>query len=270
MTCAADICERYRALLGARDCVLVRADDPRDVFGAAAGSEAGGAGLQYLGAIDEPGVRVADIRARARLARERGELLVVENSVPTAFGCNPLACGAMFCFERLCGGVSAISVVRSKAKRARTDELAACAFELFQAVSPLAEPAPSEACALVAYLDALPIRMQRRFDHARALAEYFAANEHVAQVRYPGLESHPDHRIAAATLLHGAGFVLEIDLLPQTDAQQLAMAFPEAEDAHTKTCVLLCSNNGASSLRIWAGEDDPLSVIDRIDPLLRA
>lgn len=265
-----DICERYRALSGARACLLVRARAPREAFDLLGDPSTHGLRLRFVSAIDEPGVRVTDLRAASRHACEQGECLVVDNSVPTAFGCAPLLCGAVMCFERLADGVAVLSVAKPRGKRAGADELALRVHACLQGAGPHAVLAPDEADSLVKHLDSLGSRMQRSFDNARALAEYLAANEHVSRVCYPGLEDHPDHRVAAATLLHGFGPLLEFEPQPHTDLRALTGALSFAEGESGETLAHLTECEGAKIVRLWAGEDNPLAVIDRIDPILRA
>lgn len=265
-----DICERYRALSGAWTCLLVRARTPREAFALLGDPAAHDLRLQVVSAIDEPGVHVADLRALSRRAREQGECLVVDNSVPTAFGCAPLLCGAVMCFEHLSGGIAVLSVAKPQAKRAGADELALRAHAYLQEAASQAALTPGEADMLARHLDMLGTRMQRRFDNARALAEYLAANEHVSRVCYPGLEDHPDHQVAAATLLHGFGPLLEFEPRPHADLQALTAACSPAGGESGETRTLLAGCEGAKIVRLWAGEDNSLAVIDRIDPILRA
>lgn len=267
---AEDICERYCALTGARFCAIVRANDPYEAFTLLGDPAAHGLRLRFVAAIEEAGVRVADIRALSAQACELGDCLVVDNSVPSAFGCNPLSCGAPFCFERLASGFAVVAVGKPRGKRAGQDDLLPRAHAYLQAASSRPALAPSEADALVCYLDTLAARMQRRFDNARALAEYLAANEHVARVSYPGLEDHPDHQVAAATLLHGFGPLVEFEPHSGAELQPLIAAFAPEGESRGATRAVLTGQDGAASVRLWAGEDSPLAVIDRIDPILRA
>ncbi len=267
---AEDICENYRALTGARSCVLVRANDPREAFELLGDGAAGGLQPQFVSAVELDELRVADIRSLAREACEQGECLVVDNSVPTAFGCNPLACGAVVSFECLGGGVAAVAVAKPRSKRACADDPAVRAHVFLQEAGLQISLSANEAAALKQHLETLPERIQRRFDHARALAEYLAANEHVTRVSYLGLEDHPDHRVAASVLLHGFGAYLEFEPRTHTDMRALAVAFSPEEGDSTKTRLEIIERNRAHIARLQAGEDSPLGVIDRLDPILRA
>ena len=57
----------------------------------------------------------------------------------------------------------------------------------------------------------LGIRVERQNANAMALARWCEAHPAVARVHYPGLASHPDHALAAATLDgFGGMFALEL------------------------------------------------------------
>lgn len=57
-------------------------------------------------------------------------------------------------------------------------------------------------------LETLPLRMERHCASALAVARFLESHEHVAWVSYPGLESHPSHRLASRYLPRGAGAVV--------------------------------------------------------------
>lgn len=175
----------------------------------------------FVNSIGGFGLRVPDLRALGRAAREAHALLVVDNTVASAFGCDPLRLGAVLPLEaldRVCAGKAprkfvAASVARSQLKRHRVDAAAECAHALLEGcgLAKLDMPA-DEAGVLERGLDSLDVRMQAHFDRARALAEYLAANEMVRNVRYPGLSSHPDHAVATGILEHGFGRQLNLTL----------------------------------------------------------
>lgn len=175
-----------------------------------------------------------DLRALGRAAREARALLVVDNTVPGVFGCDPLRLGAVLSLDasdRVCAGKAqrklvAASVARSQLKRHRVDAAAECAHELLEGCGMAALDLSSVEAEVLEYgLDTLDTRMQAHFDRARALAEYLAANEMVRDVRYPGLSSHPDHAVATGILEHGFGPAVEFDLI-ECSAGELFDALP--------------------------------------------
>ena len=235
----------------------------------------------FVNSIGGFGLRVPDLRALGRAAREAHALLVVDNTVASAFGCDPLRLGAVLSLEaldRVCAGdashkLVAVSVARSQLKRHRVDAAAECAHALFAGCSALAlDLSVEEADVLKRGLDSLDARMQAHFDRARALAEYLAANEMVRNVRYPGLSSHPDHAVATGILEHGFGPAVEFDLIERS-ADDLFDVLPgefRTSPAGGATTRLSASRGKqGSTVRLFAGTDVPLIVAATLDNVLR-
>jgi O-acetylhomoserine/O-acetylserine sulfhydrylase len=67
---------------------------------------------------------------------------------------------------------------------------------------------PFAAQQLLIGIETLSLRAERHAQNALALAKWLEKNEHVAWVKYPGLESHPSHEISKKYLTRGFGGVL--------------------------------------------------------------
>lgn len=235
----------------------------------------------FVNSIGGFGLRVPDLRALGRAAREAHALLVVDNTVVSAFGCDPLRLGAVLsleAFDRVCAGKApcklvAASVTRSQLKRHRVDAAAECAHVLFAGCGASAvDLSAEEADVLERGLSSLNARMQAHFDRARALAEYLAANELVRNVRYPGLCSHPDHAVATGILEHGFGPAVEFDLI-KLSAGELFDALPgefrTSPAGGATTRLSAPRGKQGSTIRLFAGTDDPLTVAATLDNALR-
>lgn len=235
----------------------------------------------FVNSIGGFGLRVPDLRALGRVAREARALLVVDNTVASAFGCDPLRLGAVLSLEaldRVCAGKAprklvAASVARSQLKRHRVDAAAECAYALLEGcgLAKLNLPA-DEAGVLERVLDSLDTRMQAHFDRARALAEYLAANEMVRNVRYPGLSSHPDHAVATGILEHGFGPAVEFDLIEHSADDlfdTLPGEFRTSPAGGATTRLSAPRGKQGSTIRLFAGTDNPLAVASALDNALR-
>lgn len=235
----------------------------------------------FVNSIGGFGLRVPDLRALGRAAREAHALLVVDNTVASAFGCDPLRLGAVLSLEaldRVCAGraprkLVAASVARSQLKRHRVDAAAECAHALLESCGLSKLNLPSdEAAVLERGLSSLNARMQAHFDRARALAEYLAANEMVRNVRYPGLNSHPDHAVATGILEHGFGPAVEFDLI-ELSAGELFDALPgefrTSPAGGATTRLSAPRGKQGSTIRLFAGTDNPLVVASTLDNALR-
>lgn len=235
----------------------------------------------FVNSIGGFGLRVPDLRALGRAARGARALLVVDNTVASAFGCDPLRLGAALSLEaldRVCAGKAprklvAASVAHSQLKRHRVDTAAECTHALLEGrcLAKLNLPA-DEAGVLERGLDSLDARMQAHFDRARALAEYLAANEMVRNVRYPGLGSHPDHAAATGILEHGFGPAVEFDLIERCAGElfdALPGEFRTSPAGGATTRLSAPRGKQGSTIRLFAGTDNPLAVASALDNALR-
>lgn len=235
----------------------------------------------FINSIGGFGLRVPDLRALGRAAREAHTLFVVDNTVASSFGCDSLRLGAVLSLEaldRVCAGKAprklvAVSVARSQLKRHRVDAAAECAHALLEGcgLAKLEMPA-DEAGVLERGLDSFEARMQAHFDRARALAEYLAANEMVRNVRYPGLSSHPDHAAATGILEHGFGPAVEFDLIERSAGElfdALPWEFRTSPAGGATTRLSAPRGKQGSTIRLFAGTDDPLIVAATLDNALR-
>lgn len=235
----------------------------------------------FVNSIGGFGLRVPDLRALGRAAREAHALFVVDNTVASAFGCDSLRLGAVLSLEaldRVCAGKAprklvAASVARSQLKRHHVDAAAECAHALLEGcgLAKLDLPA-DEAAVLDRGLDSLDVRMQAHFDRARALAEYLAANEMVRNVRYPGLSPHPDHAAATGILEHGFGPAVEFDLIERSAGDlfdALPGEFRTSPAGGATTRLSAPRGKQGSTVRLFAGTDDPLVVASALDNALR-
>lgn len=235
----------------------------------------------FVNSIGGFGLRVPDLRALGRVARDARALLVVDNTVASAFGCDPLRLGAALTLEaldRVCAGEAprklvAVSVARSQLKRHRVDAAAECAHALFAGCgASVLDLSTEEADVLERGLSSLDARMQAHFDRARALAEYLAANEVVRNVCYPGLSSHPDHAIATGILEHGFGPAVEFDLIERSAGElfdALPGEFRTSPAGGATTRLSAPRGKQGSTIRLFAGTDDPLVVASTLDNALR-
>lgn len=251
----------------------------------------------FVASIGGMGLRVPDIRALAQAATAAGALLIVDNTVPSLFGCRPLALGAHLVFEaldRIAAGrldrkVVAVCVARAVQGRGRKRVASPQAEDAFRLVSfglgapdrpaPAMMLAASDLAAIAAGLDTLPARMQAHVDHARAIAEYLRCHPQIGHAWYPGLTSHPDHERAARVIEHGCGPAIDFTLTGAADERpvarhrrflaQCACAHRDAPAGGAATRMNVLERESGAFIRMFAGTDDPLYVADSLDQALR-
>jgi len=89
-------------------------------------------------------------------------------------------------------------------------------------------------------LKTLPLRVERAQDSAMRLALYLESHAKVAWVRYPGLESHPQHEVAKR-IMKGPGSMISFGLKGGLDAGKKLLN-------SVKLCALAVSLGGVETL----------------------
>ncbi len=150
--------------------------------------------LLFLETPSNPLTELADIRALAELAKARDCLLAVDNCFCTPALQRPLDLGADIVIHsatkyldgqgRCLGGA-----VVGDAKRVGEE-----VFGVLRTAGPTMSP--FNAWVFLKGLETLDLRMRAHSENAAALAAWLAEQPAVAQVHYPGLESHPQYALA--------------------------------------------------------------------------
>ncbi len=153
--------------------------------------------LLFMETSTNPRLRMADLPALAELAHRHGILVVADNTFlgPALF--RPLEHGADLVVHAatkyLSGHGDAVSGVVSGPK-ALLDPIRKQVDMFGQAANPFAS------FLVLRGVRTLPLRSARGSENAAALAGYLESHPKVDWVRYPGLASHPDHRVARRLL----------------------------------------------------------------------
>jgi O-acetylhomoserine (thiol)-lyase len=71
---------------------------------------------------------------------------------------------------------------------------------------------PANAFYLLQGIETLPVRMARHVANAEAVARFLEKDAAVAWVKYPGLESHPDHALLRRLMPKGAGAIMSFGI----------------------------------------------------------
>ena len=151
-----------------------------------------------------PTLRCVDVRKIAAACRARGVLSVIDNTFASPINQQPLALGvdlAMQSATKYLNGHSDVTGGVVTGPRS----LVAPVEQARRLLGTVIDPMP--AYALGRGLKTLPIRIAQHNRNARAVAVFLEADRRVSQVLYPGLESHPDHAIAAAQMTGFGGMV---------------------------------------------------------------
>ena len=152
-----------------------------------------------------PLLRVVDIGAISQIARSAGARLVVDNTFATSYLQRPLDLGAdvsLYSTTKYIGGHS--DVIGGALVTADGDLLERLRF-LQNAAGPV--PGPFDVYLTLRGLKTLAVRMDRHCSNAMQVARFLSEHPAVSEVIYPGLESHPQHDLAASQMSGFGGMV---------------------------------------------------------------
>jgi cystathionine beta-lyase/cystathionine gamma-synthase len=155
-----------------------------------------------------PTLRCVDIAAVARACRARGIVSIVDNTFASPVNQQPLALGVdmvMHSATKYLNGHSDVTagVIAGPARLMQPVD------DARKRLGTVLDPYP--AYALGRGLKTLDVRVERQNASALAVARWLEASGRVERVYYPGLESHPDHALAARQM-RGFGGMVCVDL----------------------------------------------------------
>ena len=161
--------------------------------------------MVWIESPSNPLLKIVDIAALAELCAERGILLVADNTFATPYLQRPLELGAdivMHSATKYLNGHS--DIVGGVAVTAR-DDLAEQLAYLQNSIGAVA--GPFDSFLALRGIKTLDVRMERHQKSAAEIARWLEQHSGVASVLYPGLESHPQHALAARQMTGGGGIV---------------------------------------------------------------
>ncbi|WP_107704648.1 cystathionine gamma-synthase [Nocardioides allogilvus] len=152
-----------------------------------------------------PMLNIGDIEELAAVAHEAGALLVVDNTFASPYLQQPLTLGADVVVHSTTKYVGGHSDVVGGAVVVRDLEVADKIA--FHQNSMGAVPGPFDCFLTHRGLKTLGVRMDRHCDNAEKVVEFLGSHAKVAEVIYPGLESHPGHAVAAKQMKRFGGII---------------------------------------------------------------
>ena len=178
----------------------------------------------FAESLGNPSLQVLDIAAVAEVAHAHGIPLVIDNTVPSPFLCNPLALGADVVVHSatkyLAGHGTTLGGVLVESGRFPWDNgkfpgmtqpspgyhgvkfyetfgdfafTMRCRMESLRVFG--ATLSPMSAWQILQGVETLPLRMERHCRNALAVAEFLRSHPRVAWVNYPGLADHAQHAL---------------------------------------------------------------------------
>jgi O-acetylhomoserine (thiol)-lyase len=190
----------------------------------------------FAESLGNPSLVVLDIPAVADLAHAHGVPLVIDNTVPSPFLCNPIALGADIVVHSatkyLAGHGTTLGGVVVESGRFPWDNgkfpgmtepspgyhgvkfyetfgdfgfTMRCRMETLRVYG--AALSPTSAWQILQGVETLPLRMERHGSNALAVARFLKDHPAVGWVNYPGLESHPQHALLQRQMRGASGLL---------------------------------------------------------------
>ncbi len=191
----------------------------------------------FAESLGNPSMVVLDIAAVAEVAHAHGLPLLIDNTVPSPFLCNPLALGADVVVHSatkyLGGHGTTLAGVLVEGGRFPWDNgkfpgmtepsvgyhgvrfyetfgdfgfSMRCRMETLRVFG--AALGPMAAWQILQGIETLPLRMERHCSNALAVARFLQGHPQVAWVNYPGLPDHPQHALMARQMRGASGLLV--------------------------------------------------------------
>ncbi|OWW18543.1 cystathionine gamma-synthase family protein [Noviherbaspirillum denitrificans] len=216
--------------------------------------------LVFVETIANPRTQVADLKRIGQLCRDRGLLYVVDNTMTSPYLFRPKMVGASLVinaltksigghgnalggsltdtglfdwtkfpnifdtYKRYVPGQWGMAQIRAKSLRDFGGSLG-----------------PEAAHHIAVGAETMALRMERECSNALALARMLEADKRVAAVYYPGLPSHPQHKLATE-LFGGYGSLFSFELVPGIDCfdflNRLSIPIAASNLGDTRTLVI--------------------------------
>jgi O-succinylhomoserine sulfhydrylase len=166
--------------------------------------------LMFLETPSNPTTEIADIAALAGIAREAGALLVVDNCFCSPALQRPIELGADIVIHSATKYLDGQGRVMGGAVLGRREVIQAPLTAFLRNAGP--SLSPFNAWVILKGLETLALRMEAQSRTALELARWLEGHPRVRRVHYPGLPSHPQHRLAMQQQRTGGAIVsFEVD-----------------------------------------------------------
>jgi methionine-gamma-lyase len=162
----------------------------------------------YVETPTNPTLGIVDLKKVAAFARRHKLVAVIDNTFATPILQKPLAMGfdlVVHSATKYLAGHSDIVAGAVAGSRVRVQKVREMVITLGGLMD------PDAAYLLIRGLKTLELRVQRQSESALTVARFLEPHSKISKVFYPGLTSHPDHRLAKQQM-KGFGGMLAFDL----------------------------------------------------------
>lgn len=181
--------------------------------------------MLWLETPSNPMLKIFDIAKLAEIAKTAGIVLAVDNTFATPMLQRPLALGATVVVHSTTKYLNGHSDVIGGATLTSDTELAEKLHFIQKSVGGV--PSPFDCYMVLRGLKTLGVRMRQHVRSAKTLVEILGRHPQVERVYYPGLESHPNHAVAARQMTDFGGMIT-FDLRTGSGGTNASAAFLKA------------------------------------------
>lgn len=192
----------------------------------------------YIETPANPTMDITDLKACVDLAHEKGILVVVDNTFSSPYLQRPIEFGVdvvLHSMTKFLNGhadiVAGMIVTKEKTLGSKLRSMMitlGCNMD------------PHQAYMVIRGIKTLGIRIERSQESAMKIARFLENHPKVEWVKYPGLESHPQHELAKKQM-DGFGSMISFSLKGGLEAGKLLMD-------NVKLCILAVSLGGVETL----------------------
>jgi methionine-gamma-lyase len=161
----------------------------------------------YIETPTNPTLRLVDVKKAAAFAQEWGLIAIIDNTFATPVLQKPLEMGfhiVVHSASKYLAGHSDVIAGAAAGSKVLIDKVRANVIQIGGSMDPEA------AFLLIRGMKTLELRVRRQCENAMAVAKFLEKHPKVARVHYPGLPSHPDHKLARQQM-RGFGAMLAFD-----------------------------------------------------------
>jgi len=162
----------------------------------------------YIESPSNPLLKIVDIPVIAKLAKEKKIISVIDNTFATPVNQKPILLG-----------IDVVVHSATKYLNGHSDLISGFVAGYSDLMKQVRKNARDLGCTpndlsaffLARGLKTLSIRMERHNSNAQKLAEFLENHKKVTKINYPGLKSHPQHKLAAG-FMKGFGGMLSVEV----------------------------------------------------------
>ena len=152
-----------------------------------------------------PMMNIIDLKAISALGQKHNVLTAVDNTFASPYLQNPIDLGADIVVHSITKFIAGHSDVVMGAIILKDKDLAEKLYFIQNSCG--AVPGPQDCFLVLRGIKTLHVRMDRHCENAIKVASFLSNHEKVSEVYYPGLKSHPNHKIAKEQMKNFGGMI---------------------------------------------------------------